>query len=95
MTKKQKPDAKSPSKLPAFAKKLKDARLQRNWSLRDVEKRTGDALSRQTVLRAEQGDVQLDTLFKLVNLYDFKKDEKDALIEDFNAHELKKAKAAA
>lgn len=83
-----------PSKAPRFAELLRAARDEANWSLREVEKRTGNALSRQTVLRAEQGDAELETVLKLVKVYGMSAKARDSIIEAFNEHVLKKAKAA-
>ena len=79
--------------LPKFAKLLREVRQLKNWSLRDVQKRSGDHLSRQTVLRAEQGDVELDTLIQLVSLYALKTADKDALMLTYHQDALAKAKA--
>lgn len=83
-------------RVPTFATKLKGLRMTQNWSLRDVQKRMGNAVSRQTVLRAEQGDVELDTLLKLLNLYGVNaKAERDSFLASFNEHELSRARKVA
>ena len=78
-------------KVPAFAKTLQEARAAKNWSLRDVEKKTGNNLSRTTILRAEEGIASLPTLLSLAKLYGIKKADTDKLVESFNDHERKKA----
>jgi transcriptional regulator with XRE-family HTH domain len=83
----------TPSALPKFAKLLREVRQLKNWSLRDVQKRSGDHLSRQTVLRAEQGDVELGTLIQLTSLYALKTADKDALMLEYHRDALTKAKA--
>jgi len=94
MTEKKNTKASDSSKAPSFAQKLKAARLSRNWSLRDAEKRAGNQLSRQTFLRAEQGDVSLENLLRILDLLGLKKKEKDEVFEEFNAHAMKMARAA-
>jgi len=84
---------KNTKKLPLFAEALKKLRSDKNWSLRDCEKRTGGNISRQTFLRAEQGDVTLEQLIKILDLYGAKKREE--VVRSFMDHELAKARAAA
>lgn len=93
MTEKKKAQSPNDLKLPLFAKKLKEARLAKNWSLRDAEKKSGNQLSRQTFLRAEQGDVTLENLVRIMNL--LKLPKQDELVADYHAAQLKQAKKAA
>lgn len=93
MTEKKK--AKPNDPLPMFAKKLREHRAELNWSLRDAEKRAGGNISRQTFLRAENGDVLLDNLLRIMNLLNIPKREQEKMMEDFNEHLLARAKKAA
>lgn len=82
-------------KVPDFSARLKALRMERNWSLREVEKRSGAALSRQTVLRAEQGGAELSTVLRLVSLYGLPAAEREALLSSFHETLLKAAKVHA
>lgn len=95
MTEKTKSQGPNDLKVPAFAAKLKAARLAKNWSLRDLEKKGGNQLSRQTFLRAEQGAVTAENLMRIMALLSMSKTERDALVVLWHANQLKQAKAAA
>mgnify|MGYP001572364638 CR=1 FL=1 len=95
MNKKSKQAPVPASTLPRFAERLKQLRMDQNWSLRDCEKRTGKALSRQSFLRAEQGEVTLENLLRILALFKLKKPEVDELLRDYSDTELSRARASA
>ena len=89
--------SKTENRVPKFASELKALRLAKNMSLRDCEKKTGNALSRQTFLRAEQGSVTLENLFRILTVYGVtvKSPQRAEFVEWYHAAEVTKAQAAA
>jgi transcriptional regulator with XRE-family HTH domain len=82
------------SKLPKFATRLAEARREKNYSLRECEKRTGGKLSRQAFLRAEKGEVTLENLVAMFKVLSIPKTEHNELQLSWMNWEMNSAKAA-
>jgi len=75
-----------------FGKELKKYRAKHGWTLREVQGRSG--VSRQTVLRAEAGElISLDVLLKLFSIYDVKGKSKDKLMAHWVNESIVRARA--
>lgn len=82
---------KSSPKLPQFSRILKAWRTAKNMSLRDVEKKSGNSTSRQSVSRVEAGDLWFDHLVRALKAMKAPKEVMDAALKDFQEHQVKAA----
>lgn len=79
---------------PMFASMLAERRKHLKWSLREVEKQSGHKISRQTVLRAEQGNAEIETVMSLAMLYKMSAAGKNGVLQAWSQHALKTVKSA-
>lgn len=76
----------------AFGKELLRLRVKKGWTLREVEKRA--EVSRQTVLRAEEGEfISLDVVIKLLHIYDVTAMAKGKMMHQYVEETVKRARA--
>lgn len=73
-----------------FGKELLKLRTAKSWTLREVEKRS--EVSRQTVLRAEEGEfISLDITLKLFSIYNLSETLKRKMMNIYVDESVKRA----